>query len=462
MNKYFYLTLILWWFFLIAVKAQQIIGTTKDDTLINPITKKLNEYFLGATQAYKFNGSVLIAQKDKILLQKGYGLQNVQSSIQNDERTIYQIGSNTKPFTAALILQLQEQEKLSIHDKLNKYLPDFPQGERITIEHLLTHTSGIFNYTDANVEKSKGFEPVSKDYVVGLFKDSTLAFKPGTKHSYSNSGYFLLGLIIEKITNTPYEQVMREVILNPLGMKHSGFDFSNLQNLNKAVGYKRLDEREKIVANLYDSTASYAAGAMCSTTGDMYRWSQAIRNGELLKPATWKKAFVPYKANYGYGWISGTIHRKKIIGHSGGIEGFSSHFVWFPEEDITIILLSNVEETNLGLTTIDIASILFNQPYAIPKKRQHIEVDASVLQQYVGKYKYDKTPRKPITISLENGGLVARKKGEPDFNLQAESLNRFFITAVEAEMEFIKNNQGEIEKMIIHQNGEHYGWEKID
>ncbi|HEY0356347.1 MAG TPA: serine hydrolase domain-containing protein, partial [Flavisolibacter sp.] len=267
----------------------------------------------------KFNGSVLVAQKGKVLYQKGFGYRNAEDKIANDANSIFQIGSITKQFTSAIIMQLMQEKKLKLDDKLEQYFPGFPNGNKITIEHLLTHTSGLFNYTNDSVimngDVSKSY---SHEELLKKFRSYPPDFEPGSKWNYSNTGYSLLGYIIEKVERKPYETVARERILGPLGMTNSGFDFTHFNHPNKTRGYFII-EPSIVRAPIVDSTLAYSAGALYSTVGDLYKWERAISSDKILKPESWKAVFTPYKNKYGYGWSIDSLYGKPFASHGGGI-----------------------------------------------------------------------------------------------------------------------------------------------
>ena len=220
-----------------------------------PAVQKLDELVAAYAKNEKFNGTVLVAQKGTVLLQKGYGYKNAAKNEMNDANTIFQIGSITKQFTSAIILRLQEMKKLSVQDKLSKYFPALSFADSVTIENLLSHTSGIFNYTNnADFMKTEAVKPASQEKIFALFKDKPLEFVPGSKYNYSNSGYMLLGYIIEKVTGKPYEKVMHETVFTPLHMDHSGFDFTSLQSPDKATGYFALTKDANTPATVVDSS----------------------------------------------------------------------------------------------------------------------------------------------------------------------------------------------------------------
>lgn len=298
--------------------------------------------------------------------------------------------------------------------------------------------------------------------MINYFKTKPLEFKPGTTYKYSNSGYFLLGMIIEKITGKPYEQVVRELIFEPLQMTHSGFDFIHLQDTAKATGYSVLNKSGQVPAHLVDSTVSYAAGAIFSTIGDLYKWAKDISGNKIISAQTWKKAFVPFRSNYGYGWFIDSLNGKSYIGHSGGITGFSSYLVYFPEEDVTIIILSNLlkENDQAPLPVQDLSAIIFNKPYSLFTKKKEITVDDSLTDQYVGTYSLAVSPKRIMVITKSNGHLRATLPDKTTLQFTFLTGTKFqFKNLPNVEGEFIITN-GTVIKMIISQNGL-FDWIKI-
>jgi CubicO group peptidase (beta-lactamase class C family) len=408
---------------------------------------KINELLTAYARQYKFNGTALVVSKGQVVFSKGYGFKNTKDSTYNDVNSIFQIGSVTKQFTATIILQLQDQKKLSLQDKLSKYFPAFSWADSITIENLLTHTSGIYNYTkDSKFMTTEATKPASQEKIFALFKDKPLAFRPGTDFSYSNSGYMLLGYIIEKITGQPYEQVVRERIFKPLGMTHSGFDFAHLTDPHKATGYSLYTEKIKVPAVIVDSTASFAAGAIYTTVNDLWEWHKGLMKNTVIKAASQEKAYTPYKGNYGYGWIIDTIFGKRRISHDGGIFGFVSAFARIPADDACVVLLANMGTGSLGDICEGILSILYNQPYEMPKEKVAIKVDTAILQQYAGEYELK--PGFTITIWVANDGLKGRATGQSEFDMFAETQSKFFLKVVDASAEFIKDADGKVITMI--------------
>ncbi|SIO54384.1 serine hydrolase domain-containing protein [Chitinophaga niabensis] len=377
--------------------------------------------------AYKdFRGTVLVARGGTVLLKKGYG---------NQENTIYQIASVTKTFTATAILKLAERGRLSLEDKLSKYYPDYPRGDSITIRHLLTHTSGIYNYTmNREFMETAAGQPATEEQMLALFKDKSLDFSPGTSWNYSNSGYMLLGYIIQKVTGMTYEQALRKYLFEPDGMHDSGFDFVRLNAPLKASS-----DFPSV-----DPSVSFAAGSIYSTVGDLYKWHQSLQTQtSMMEPA-----YIPFKGNYGYGWIIDTVYGHKVVSHSGGIWGFRSNFARVPSDNICIVMLSNTETPLLETMTRKIFAILYHQPYQLPGKKKEIILNTTVLQKYVGTYEA-KERGLVVEVRLEDGKLIAAPHRGPQSVLCAVDETHFFLEGQEDfEVIFAAG-----EKLIINNNG---------
>lgn len=422
--------------------------------------KKINDLLAAYAADESFNGTVLVAQEGNIVLQKGYGLKNAGASLQNDSNTIFQVGSITKQFTAAVILKLQEMHQLSMQDRLGKYFPELPFAEKVTIEQLLSHTAGIFNYTnDADFMKNEAVRPASREKLFSLFKDKPLEFEPGTRFNYSNSGYLLLGFIIEKITGQSYYEAVRALIFEPLRMRHSGSDFTHLQSPDKATGYLDLSGKTVNPADIVDSTASFAAGAIYSTVGDLYRWHNALYGEQIIRQSSLRNAYTRRQGTYGLGWGIDSAYGKEIYQHSGGIFGFTSFIMRNPSEGICIILLDNKADGGLEAISRNIHAILHQQPYALPKRHIGILVDSLVLKTYVGAYEL--SPNFILTVRFENGQLSVQASGQDPLPMLATDRQLFYLKKANAELEFVKDSNGKIENLILHMNGEHMPAKKI-
>ena len=401
-----------------------------------------------------------MAAKGKVLLDKGYGYRDAATGVLNDEHSIFQLGSVTKQFTSAVILKLQEEHKLSVSDKLSKYFPAYPKGDSITIKELLTHTAGIYNYTnDENFMKNEITKPKTREQMMALFENKPLDFSPGTSWSYSNSGYSMLGYIIEKVTKASYEEAVRNYIFSPLKMTHSGFDFTDLKSPDKTTGYFVLNTHDTMKAPIVDSTVSFSAGAIYSTTGDLYRWSQALENNTILSASEQNEAYTPVKNNYGYGWGIDSINGKRRVGHNGGIPGYITTISRVPADDVTIILLSNASNPTIGKISNGIYAILYNQKYEVPKQRKAVSLDEQTMQQYNGQYELK--PGLIVTINPKDSVLIASPTGQSDKTLYAEKKDFFFEKEEDVQLDFTRNDKNEVDGFIFHQSGREIRVKKI-
>lgn len=433
------------------------------------IAEKADEYLMAVTRLNRFNGTVLIAQRGTILLQKGYGWRNELAKIPNDTNSIYQLGSITKTFVGAAILQLQAEGKLSVVDKLNKFLPDYPNGNQITLNDLFAHTSGIYDYKNFiyspdGPDKVDLTRPVSKEKLVLMFSSKPTT-KPG-EEKYTNSGYFLLGLVIEKVTGKPFETVIRERFITPLQLSQTGFDFVNLQQPGKTTPYTFQKDSVLTIVAPIDSTAGYAAGGLFSTVGDLYRWSRALQTHRMLGSENWKLALSPIgETKWSYGWGINTFKKTNDMAYqNGNLPGFGTYLFLFPQKEIVLIALQNVDDasdlTSLEPIMRDLALITFALPYQIPKNRKSIALSETILQQYVGVYQ--EKPKRKMIITLDGGRLSLQITGQPKLEIYPESETDFFLKVVDAQLTVKKDTAGQVSEIVIHQYGRDFRWQKID
>ena len=245
--------------------------------------------------------------------------------------------------------------------------------------------------------------------------------------------------------------MVRNYIFGPLQMNSSGFDFTHLKSPKKATGYSVLNDKDSIAAPIVDSTVSYSAGAIYSTTGDLYKWHQALENYSILTKAQQEKAYTPVKNNYGYGWEIDSIEGKRKVGHGGGIHGFVTNISRVPEDDICIVLLSNASDNSLQDITRNILNVLYNKPYELPKKRAVIVVSQEKLKDYIGEYEI--RPNLHVVISIKDGELLASPSGQKPDYLYAEKEDFFFVKSEDIQIEFKRNDNKEVDSFILHQNG---------
>lgn len=328
----------------------------------------------------QFNGSVLVAEKGKVIFKKGYGMANMEWEIPNAADTKHRLGSISKQFSTMLIMQLVEEGKLKLDVPISTYLPDYPKatGDQINLHHLMTHSAGIPNYTSfPNFFAEKSRDPFTPAEFVKEFANLPLEFEPGAQFSYSNSGYFLMGYIIEEITGKTYEENLTEKILVPAKMKNTGYDHHNQILKNRAAGYEK-DGISYINADYLDMSIPYAAGSLYSTVEDLFLWDRALTTTLLLSPEMKEILFekhIPSRGgHYGYGWsidkqkMGNSNMEKEVIGHGGGINGFNTLISRMPADDNFIVLLNNTGGAELGKMTRAIAGIIYGTSYDIPKQ----------------------------------------------------------------------------------------------
>ena len=333
---------------------------------IDAMMKKFTEYG-------QFNGSVLVAEKGAVILKAGYGYANIEWEVPNTPDTKFRLGSITKQFTSMLIMQQVEKGTVKLDDPLVKYLPHYPrpQGEKVTVRHLLTHTSGTPNYTEfMNFRRDRNAYPL--DSLIATFSSRPLEFEPGSKYHYSNSGYALLGAILQKVTGKPYERLLTDNIFAPLGMKNSGYDRPGPILKKRASGYERPVNLEN--AAFLDMSVPFSAGALYSTVEDLYLWDRALYGDALLSKSAKELYFTPGLAHYAFGWVVENVQLGNstdsalTIMHGGGINGFNTVIMRFPSEQHLIVLLNNTGSARLDEIGGSIAGVLFDKPYDNPRK----------------------------------------------------------------------------------------------
>lgn len=403
---------------------------------------QIDSLLRGYATLNKFNGTALVIQNGKRIYEKSFGYQDATSKKLNSKNSIYQIASLTKPFTALVILKLCEKNKISIHDPLSKFVPNYPKGDEITIQHLLTHTSGISDIyrNPKSFELEKGNEAIDNDKKISLFKDLPLDFTPGSKFSYSNSGYILLGIIIEKVTGMSYGKAVQDYIFNPLKMKNSGFNFTTLSNQNKTVGYSYLSPTRQITAQICNPFVSFSSGGLYSSADDLQKFYEALLDHKLLSEKSFEKATTPFLGGYGYGWFIDTIQDDRVINHGGNIEGSTSYFLMMPEKKICIILLNNITSTSLERIGNSIYSILSGKPFTVPQPKKELQLDEETMNSYVGRYEVSENDI--ITISKEGNSLFMTINNGDRKKMLADKKDSFFFNDDPTEVRFAMNKEG--------------------
>ena len=413
------------------------------------------------TSAYSADApgaAALVAKSGQIVYLGAAGMADLELGVALAPDMVFEIGSITKQFTAAAIMMLAEKGKLSVSDPMTRHLPDYPSyGDSITIEHLLTHTSGIVSYTGI-----PGYMQtmVKKDLSVGelidVFDDLPVEFAPGERFAYNNSGYILLGAIVEAASGMRYEDFIRERIFQPLGMEHSYYGCNECLIPRRASGYGGGEDGYANQRYL-SFTQPYAAGSLMMTVEDLYRWSRALFGGEVMSAESLEHMTTPFELNdgesagYGYGLAPGDIRGHPTIRHGGGIFGFSTDAVYLPEQDVFVAVFSNntAHEVGPGLVTTKLAALAGGDPFPTFSE---IALDAAVLGRYVGVYQVDENTQRLVTI--RDGALHTQRAGGNWSKAYPTSETHFFYKTSLSHFEFVVED-GQVTGMRMYQGGSH-------
>lgn len=413
--------------------TQLLLGQEKQFATIDSIFSK----------AYPTNSpgaAVLIAKGDKILYRKAFGMSNLELRVKMKPENVFQLASITKQFTSIATLMLMEQGKISLKDPLSKYIVDFPRGNEITIHHLLNHSSGIKNYTNLPEFREKTRLDLTPEDIINSFKNLPLDFNPGEKYSYSNSGYCLLGYIIEKISGMSYDDFIQKNIFNQLGMKNSSYANAYKIIPNKANGYQLYDGNFE-TPDFMSSTIPYAAGSLMSTVDDMFLWNKAISKNLLISEKTKQLAFANHTllngkpSNYGYGWAINELAGFTTLEHPGGINGYSTSGIYMPEKNIYAIVLTNLDNgkgpESLNLKAV---SAIIGKPIV---EQKPVSLSEMQLKKWVGAYQFEDVVR---IIKYDNGALYSMREGGRPLMLIPISENEFQFANSMATYQFSVNN----------------------
>jgi CubicO group peptidase (beta-lactamase class C family) len=369
--------------------------------------------------------SVAEVKNGRTILAKGYGFADLENDVPATAETVYRIGSITKQFTSAAIMRLVEQGKLSLDDTLQKFLPNFPtQGNRVTVRHLLNHTSGIKSYTSLGPRWARVIRlDLAPDSVVALFANEPFDFKPGDAWAYDNSGYFLLGMIIEKVSGKPYGQYVKDELFTPLGLESTIYCDQAPLIKHRAQGYAPQPGGGFINAEPLSMTQPYAAGSLCSTVTDLAAWTLALSSGKVVSPASYKMMTTPLTLNdgkpltYGFGLGIGTLGGHRQVSHNGGINGFISELHHYPDDSLVTVVLTNTG----ALAAVQLERLIARRALGI-KDLPAVAIDAPALERFVGEYAIGTTRLK---VFVEGGRLRAQPPGAPAFGLKHVGGGRF-------------------------------------
>lgn len=373
--------------------------------------------------------SFLIAKEGKIIYQKAFGMANLELNVPMTPENVFEIGSITKQFTAVAILMLEEKGELKVEDDITKYIPDYPTlGKTITIHQLLNHTSGIKSYTNMPTFLAKARTDMTPKEIIDGFKNEPMDFEPGEQFLYNNSGYILLGHIIEVVSGTSYAEFIQEHIFNKLNMNNSSYGNIKIIIPNRASGYSE-SENGYVNADYLSMTLPYAAGSIMSTTNDLLKWQNALNSHKLISKESYEKAIHGSSLNngthipYGYGLEEANINGSLGIQHGGGIFGYTTMGIYLPEEKIFVSGLTNCDCKSISSFTTAIAAMAIGKP--LPSKDDAITLNEADLKKWVGAYAFNDNVIRYITY--ENNQLYSQREGSSKLEIYPMTKVKFIF-----------------------------------
>ena len=440
-----------------ALALVSLAGAPFTTAAADPIAARIDAELSAAYPAGGPGAAAIVVRDGKPILRKGYGMANVELGVPNAPDTVFRIGSMTKQFTAVAVLMLVQDGKIAFDDPLTKFLPNYPaRGEKITIENLLTHTTGIRSYTEMPDFESNMRNDYTVPEMIDHFAKEPLDFPPGTQWHYDNSGYFLLGAVIERASGMAWGAFLQQRILDPLKMKGTYIGSNDQVIPHRASGYSH-DENGKLMnAALLSMTQPYAAGVLFSTVDDLARWDEALYTDKLVRSELLARAWTAFRlptgasTGYGYGWEVGSWDGHRVIEHDGGINGFSSDGVRLPDDHLFVAVLSNDEDHQPGADTVAerIVTEALGKPY---DARPRIEVPERKLREYVGIYRIDAGSTRNVTYDA--GKLYTQRSGGRKAEAIPTAPDQFFYAETLNTLRFDRDSAGKVVGMTMSSFG---------
>ena len=410
--------------------------------------QKMDSLFMLIDQKDQGMGSLSIFHDGKEVYHKSIGFADIEDSIPANNETAYRIGSISKTFTATIIMQLVDENKLTLDTKLNKFFEQIPNSKNITIEQLLRHQSGLFNFTDTPDYTSWMEQPKTKQEMIEIIIENGTVFEPGERSEYSNTNFVLLSYIAEDIENLPLAEILQERIVNPCSLKHTYYGGKIDTNKNEAFSYTKSSSWN--LATETDMSVPAGAGAIVSTPSDLNTFYNCLFNGKLVSEQS-LEAMMTITDKYGMGLFTFPFYDKKAWGHTGGIDGFQSSAGYFPNDKVIVAYCTNGVVMPRNDILIGVLSIYFGKDYDLPEFKPAMEVSTKVLDKYIGVYSTPDLPIK-ITISREDKILMAQGTGQPAFPLSAFDTDKFKFDQAGVIIEFITKEN----KLILKQGGQNF------
>jgi CubicO group peptidase (beta-lactamase class C family) len=431
-----------------------------DDGADRLVAARCEAYMQARCKVGRFSGTVLVARNGKPLFAKGFGMANRELDVPNSPVTKFRLASVSKQFTAVGIMILEHQGKLKLDEPISKYVSDVPEAwSKVTFHQLMSHTSGVPENLGVALFKGMWPQPVDPDHLLDLVKTKPLDFKPGDKWKYSNTGYELLGMAIEKISGMKYGDFLKMHIFEPLGMNDTGIDDRKLVLKNRASGYS-LSRGQVVHATYIDLSQVFSAGSVFSTVLDLVKWDNALYTEQVLPKSALEKMWTVVKSDYGYGWMIAPWFGKKCVFHGGDLPGFHSLVSRFPDQKLFVAVLTNLESSPVARVARDLAAIAQGEPYDVPVAHLEAKIDPKILDKFVGEFEID--AKRKFKITNRDGQLYAQLSGQGRFPLVPESDTKFFARAEEATLTFSLNEKGDVTRFVFHKNGRDLVAKKVE
>ncbi len=443
--------------FVITISTNAQTSAKTDQFLTASFDSILNKDF----KAGEPGATAIVVRKGQIIYKKAIGMADVELNVPLQADMIFRLGSITKQFTAVAILQLVEQGKLSLQDDIKKYVPELPFTETITVEQLLNHTSGIVSYTGKPDFPTKMRTDMKPMEIIHLTSKDSLQFKPGTKWNYNNTGYIILGYIIEKLSGKTYEEYVQQYLFAPAGMSNSFYGSEEKIIKNRAKGY----EKEKDVfqnSDYISMTLPYAAGSLLSTVEDLWKWNKALYSYKFIKKEWVDKAITPYllpngkSTRYGYGLSVNLVQGSKAIEHGGGIPGFSTDAMYLPAEDVFVAVFSNCDCKSPSNAANKMAAAAIGKPYNL-NPLPLSETDAKAYEAV-----YVSEEGEERIIRYVNGKLTSKRGSGTQFVIEKYKTDNFFFENSLSLIEFIRDKSGAVESLLFRSNTDESTWKKTN
>jgi CubicO group peptidase (beta-lactamase class C family) len=416
-------------------------------------TSKLDTYFKALEDNQQFMGSVALSKNGKTIYTHSSGFADVENQLKATEKTTYRIGSISKTFTAVLVMKAIEKNKLSLNQNLSGFFPQVENAEKITIEQLLRHRSGIHNFTNDKKYLTYNTEAKSQKEMLEIIAGKDSYFEPGSQFQYSNSNYVLLSYILEDVFESDYSSLLKKYIVSPINLTNTFFGETSNTEIIQSKSYKMIDNWE--IQPETDASIPMGAGGIVSNPTDLIKFTQALFRGDLVKPESLKK-MIDFKDRFGLGLIEMPFNEKKGFGHTGGIDGFTSVFGHFQKQGVSFAICSNGGDYNLNDILINLLSATFGKYFEIPEFKT-VEVSEEELEKYLGFYTSDQIPL-DLTITKKGKTLIGQGSGQPSFPLNAVGDGKFTYAAAGVAIEF----EPEKNQFILKQGGGEYRFEKTE